>query len=809
MIFKSQKDHEVAHMMMPLRDIVVFPHMVTPLFVGRERSIAAVEKALEQGKTIFLVTQKDAAIDSPSQETVYTTGVLATILQMLKLPDGSIKVLVEGKKRARISKFLVEDESFSALVDEVEETCRDGGELKALSAMVLASLDNFSKFTKRITPDLAETARAFDNPSRLADLIAPQLNISLADKQLLLEMADVCERLERIYAVMESAMEIIRTEQRIKSRVKRQMEKTQKDYYLSEQMRAIQKEIGDTDDRQAEIAELEEQLQNKGLSEEARAKADKEIKKLKMMPPMSAEMTVVRNYIEWILALPWGEKSDVEVDLVEAEKILNDDHYGLKEPKERILEYLAVGSLVKKLKGPILCFVGPPGVGKTSLGKSIARATGRRFVRLSLGGVRDEAEIRGHRRTYIGALPGKILQSLKKAGTDNPVFLLDEVDKMSTDFRGDPSSALLEVLDPEQNDTFNDHYIDMDYDLSEVLFITTANTLQGIPPALQDRMEIIRIAGYMESEKLAIAKQYLVPKQLAANGMTAEQLEFSDNALLHIIRRYTREAGVRNLERELASVCRKVATDIVRRGQQEAAAHKIKIDKASVEKYIGVPKFRYGTAEEKNKIGITTGLAWTEVGGELLFIEVAVMPGKGELIITGKLGEVMKESARAAMSYVRSRAQLLGLDKDFYQLIDLHIHVPEGAIPKDGPSAGIAITTSIISALTRVEVKKDIAMTGEITLRGRVLPIGGLKEKIFAAHRGLISTVIIPRDNEKDLKDIPDKILKDITIVMAEHMDEVIQLALAPAAAKVFDGKILEDKRFFTETSDIPPQMHQ
>ena len=809
MIFKSQKDHAASFMMMPLRDIVVFPHMVTPLFVGRERSIAAVEKALEQGKTIFLVTQKDAAIDSPSQETVYKIGVLATILQMLKLPDGSIKVLVEGKKRARITKFLVEDESFSAMVDEVEETCRDTGELKALSAMVVASLDNFSKATKRITPDLAETAKAHDNPSRLADLIAPQLNISLADKQQLLETADVCERLERIYAVMESAMEIIRTEQRIKSRVKRQMEKTQKDYYLGEQMRAIQKEIGDTDDRQAEIAELEEKLQSKGLSEEARAKVDKEIKKLKMMPPMSAEMTVVRNYIEWILALPWGEKSEVKTDLVEAEKILNDDHYGLKEPKERIVEYLAVESLVQKLKGPILCFVGPPGVGKTSLGKSIARATGRKFVRLSLGGVRDEAEIRGHRRTYIGALPGKILQSLKKAGTDNPVFLLDEVDKMSTDFRGDPSSALLEVLDPEQNDTFNDHYIDLDYDLSEVLFITTANTLQGIPPALQDRMEIIRIAGYMESEKLAIAKQYLVPKQLAANGMKAEQLEFSDNALLHIIRRYTREAGVRNLDRELASVCRKVATDIVRRGQQEAEAHKIKIDKASVEKYIGVPKFRYGTAEEKNKIGITTGLAWTEAGGELLFIEVAVMPGKGELIITGKLGDVMKESARAAMSYVRSRAQLLGLDKDFYQLIDLHIHVPEGAIPKDGPSAGIAITTSIISALTRIEVKKDIAMTGEITLRGRVLPIGGLKEKIFAAHRGLISTVIIPRDNEKDLKDIPDKILKEITIVMADHMDEVIQLALAPAAAKSFDGKRLEDKQFFVDNSDTAPQLHQ
>ncbi|MBN2107268.1 MAG: endopeptidase La [Deltaproteobacteria bacterium] len=813
MIFKSHKEHAVTYMMMPLRDIVVFPHMVSPLFVGRERSIAAVEKALEQGKTIFLVTQKDASIDSPSQETVYPVGVLATILQMLKLPDGSIKVLVEGKKRGRINKFLVEDDSFSALVEEVDDTCRDANEVKALNAMILDSLDNFAKFTKRIPPDMVATAAAVDDPSRLADLIAPQLNVSLSDKQQILELTDVCERLERVYAIMESAMELIRTEQRIKTRVKRQMEKTQKDYYLNEQMRAIQKEIGDTDDRQAEIDELEEKLQSKKhLSEEARTRVDKEIKKLKMMPPMSAEMNVVRNYIEWILSLPWGEKSDVKMDIGPAEQILNDDHYGLKEPKERILEYLAVESLVQKLKGPILCFVGPPGVGKTSLGKSIARATGRRFVRLSLGGVRDEAEIRGHRRTYIGALPGKILQSLKKAGTDNPVFLLDEVDKMSTDFRGDPSSALLEVLDPEQNDTFNDHYIDMDYDLSGVMFITTANTLQGIPPALQDRMEIIRIAGYMESEKLAIAKQYLVPKQLEANGLAAGQLEFSDNSVLHIIRRYTREAGVRNLEREIASICRKVATDLVRQGAQEGGERKVKIDKSSVEKYLGVPRFRYGTAEEKNKVGISTGLAWTEVGGELLFIEVAVMSGKGELIITGKLGDVMKESARAAMSYVRSRAQLLGLDKEFYQLIDLHIHVPEGAIPKDGPSAGIAITTAIISALTRVEVKKDIAMTGEITLRGRVLPIGGLKEKIFAAHRGLISTVIIPRENEKDLKDIPEKILKDLKIVMVDHMDEVIRLALVTDSAEAFAGKAVEDKQFFREPpapEDIPPQLHQ
>jgi len=569
-------------------------------------------------------------------------------------------------------------------------------------------------------------------------------------------------------------------------------------------MRAIQKEMGDKDEKTSELNELEEKLESKGLSKEAKAKVDKEIKKLKMMPPMSAEGNVVRNYIDWMLSLPWGEKSELKMDIDAAEKILNEDHYGLKDPKERILEYLAVQSLVKKIKGPIICFVGPPGVGKTSLAKSIARAAGRKFVRQSLGGVRDEAEIRGHRRTYIGALPGKILQSLKKAGTDNPVFLLDEIDKMSKDFQGDPASALLEVLDPEQNNTFNDHYIDVDYDLSQVLFITTANTLQGIPPALQDRMEVIRISGYMESEKLSIAKQFLIAKQKEANGLKADNLVFTDNSVLELVRRYTREAGVRNLEREIASICRKVAIKVVRGGKET----EVKVEKHSIEKYLGIPRFRYGIAEEKDKIGITTGLAWTEVGGELLVIEVATMPGKGNLSITGKLGDVMKESAQAAMSYVRSRAAMLGLSDELYHHMDIHIHVPEGAIPKDGPSAGTAITTSIVSALTRIRVKKDIAMTGEITLRGRVLPIGGLKEKIFAAHRGLITTVIIPRENERDLKDIPDKILKKVNIIMVDHLDEVLKQALVLDDPENFLQMNEEISHFFAEKTETvhPPQ---
>ena len=769
-------------LMMPLRDIVIFPHMVVPLFVGRKKSIRSVEKALEDNHEIFLCTQKDASIDQPSQETLYPIGTRAAILQTLKLPDGSIKVLVEGRTRCRIQECIPEEDFFSAIIETIDEEPDNTEEIEALMRLIVGGFDGYLKLNKRLSKEVLNTAASIKDPSKLADVLAPQLQLSLEQKQGLLEIIDVRERLESIYAVMESEVTMLRTEQKIKSRVKKQMEKTQKDYYLNEQMRAIQQEMGEKDDRLAEINELEEKAKAKQLSDEARTKVEKEIKKLKSMSPQSAEVNVVRSYIDWILAMPWGEQTDQEINLDEAEHILEEDHYGLKDPKERIIEYLAVQSLVEKIKGPILCFVGPPGVGKTSLAKSIAHATGRNFVRQSLGGVRDEAEIRGHRRTYIGALPGKILQGLKKAGTDNPVFLLDEVDKMSMDFRGDPSAALLEVLDPEQNNTFNDHYIDIDYDLSQVMFITTANTLQGIPAALQDRMEIIRIPGYMESEKLAIAKAYLNKKQLEANGLTSENLEFSDNAILHIIRHFTREAGVRNLEREIASICRKVATEVVRQGKQTHVA----IEKPQVEKYLGITKYRYGIAEEKDKIGITTGLAWTEVGGELLMIEVTTMPGKGELIITGKLGDVMTESARAAMSYVRSRAVLLGLEKDFYQKIDLHIHVPEGATPKDGPSAGIAITNSIVSALTRIPVRRDVAMTGEITLRGRVLPIGGLKEKIFAAHRGLIKTVLVPKDNEKDLKDIPDTIAENIEIIMVEHLDEVLKLALLPAHPEDF-----------------------
>jgi ATP-dependent Lon protease len=791
-----------ACVMMPLRDIVIFPYMVVPLFVGRHKSIHSIEKAIEHDRTIFLCTQRDATVDNPTEDTLYQIGTRASILQTLKLPDGSVKVLIEGRTRCRLQKCIAGEDYFCAELVPVKETMGDTAEIKALMRLIIEGFDGYMKLSKRISKEIISTAASIENPSKLADVLAPQLQLSLEQKQSLLETLDVRQRLERVYGVMESEIEILRTEQKIKSRVKKQMEKTQKDYYLNEQMRAIQKEMGDKDDRLGEISELEDLAAARQLSEEARTKVSKEIKKLKAMPPMSAEVSVVRNYIDWILSMPWGEKSELHINLDEAVRILDEDHYGLKDPKERIIEYLAVQSLVEKIKGPILCFVGPPGVGKTSLARSIARATGRSFVRLSLGGVRDEAEIRGHRRTYIGAMPGKILQSLKKAGTDNPVFLLDEVDKMSMDFRGDPSAALLEVLDPEQNNTFNDHYIDIDYDLSQVMFITTANTLQGIPSALQDRMEIIRIPGYMESEKLAIAANYLYTKQLEANGLSPENLTFTDNAILHIIRHFTREAGVRNLEREMASICRKVATDVVRNGR----ATSVNVDTAQVDAYLGITKYRYGVAEEKDKIGITTGLAWTEAGGELLMIEVAIMPGKGELIITGKLGDVMTESARAAMSYVRSRAELLGLEKDFYQKIDLHIHVPEGATPKDGPSAGIAITNSIVSALTRIPVRRDIAMTGEITLRGSVLPIGGLKEKIFAAHRGLITTVLIPKDNAKDLKDIPDKILKNIEIITVEHLDEVLKLALLPSHPETFLKEEPGVDTFFPPKDQPSPQ---
>ena len=759
---------------LPLRDIVVFPGMVAPLFVGREKSIQALEYAMSLEKDILLLTQRVAKVDEPTERDLYQVGTAGSILQMLRLPDGTVKVLIEGRYRAKVHRHLPNRTFFLVEVERIEDINPSKSEQEALVRTVKQTFEGYQKLNKKIPQELVHTITSLDDPARLVDSIAPHLGTKIEQKQELLELTLVNRRLEKLYEFMRGEMEILEIEQRIKGRVKKQMEKTQRDYYLNEQIRAIQKEMGEQDDFKSEIQELEKKIKQKRMSKEATTKIRAELKKLKMMSPMSAEATVVRNYIDWMIALPWYNRTKDKLDIDAAEKILNEDHYGLEKPKERILEYLAVQSLVKKLKGPILCFVGPPGVGKTSLAKSIARATGRNFIRVSLGGVRDEAEIRGHRRTYIGALPGKIIQSLRKAKSNNPVFCLDEVDKMSTDFRGDPSAALLEVLDPEQNFSFNDHYLDVDYDLSEVFFITTANTLYSIPLPLQDRMEILRLPGYTEPEKLQIARQFLIKKQQEANGLVPENIHFTDNALLTIIRRYTRESGVRNLEREIATLCRKVAKEVVKKGKE---TH-IEINTNAVQKYLGVPKFRYGETEEKDEVGITTGLAWTEVGGELLLTEVVLMPGKGKLIITGKLGDVMQESAQAALSYVRSRAERLGLPINFYQKMDIHIHIPEGAIPKDGPSAGITIATSIVSALLRKPVKRKVAMTGEITLRGRVLPIGGLKEKIIAAHRGKVQTVIIPKENEKDLKEIPVRILKALEIIPVEHMDEVLKAAL-------------------------------
>jgi len=760
--------------LLPLRDIIVFPHMVVPLFVGRQRSIKALEDATQKQSLIFLSSQKDAKTNDPTEDDIFKIGTLGSVVQMLKLPDGTVKVLIEGKKRARVARFASNSDFFLVEVEEAPEVVERNTEVEALVREVHTTFENYVKLKKKIPPEMVMSVSSIDDPGRLGDTIVAHLGIKLEDRQNLLETFNAAERLEKVLGHMRAEIEILEVERRIRSRVKKQMERSQKEYYLNEQMRAIQKELGEKDEFKNEIQEIEDKLKQKKLSAEAKDKVEKELKKLKMMSPMSAEATVVRNYIDWIVSLPWNEFTDDKLDINEAERVLEDDHYGLEKVKERILEYLAVQSLVGKIKGPILCLVGPPGVGKTSLGRSIARATGRKFIRVSLGGVRDEAEIRGHRRTYIGALPGKIIQSMKKAGSSNPVFLMDEIDKMSTDFRGDPSSALLEVLDPEQNTSFNDHYLDLDYDLSKVMFITTANTLDRIPRPLQDRMEIIRIAGYTELEKLSIAKKYLLEKQKEANGLTAENLAFTDNALLGVIRHYTKEAGVRNLEREIAAICRKVAVEVVRKDRN---SH-IQIGGKSLHKYLGPIKFRYGKAEAEVKIGVTTGLAWTELGGELLATEVTIMPGKGQLIITGKLGDVMQESAQAAMSYVRSRAAELGLEKDFYQKLDVHIHVPEGAIPKDGPSAGITMATSLVSALMKIPVHNDLAMTGEITLRGTVLPIGGLKEKVLAAHRAGIKKVLIPAENEKDIEEIPATVLKTVELELVSHMDQVLKKAL-------------------------------
>ena len=775
-IFKDDDDNSKTVMLplLPLRDIVVFPHMVAPLFVGRTKSVNALADAMNKDKSVFLATQKNAGIDNPTENDISRIGTIGKVLQLLKLPDGTVKALVEGKFRGHINRFIQEQDFFQVEVELVTEPEVSKAEGAALVRTIIEVFEEYAGLNKNISKDLVDNVAAISEPSQLADTVATHFSFKIEDKQRLLDAINPVERLGVLLDLIKMEIEIFRMDQRIKSRVKEQMEKTQKNYYLNEQMRAIKKEMGADDEAADELVELEEQINSKEMSEEATEKARQELRKLKLMTPMSAEATVVRNYIEWIISLPWFEKSEINSDIHRAEEILNEDHFGLEKPKERILEYLAVQTLVQKIRGPILCFVGPPGVGKTSLAKSVARATGRKYVRLSLGGVRDEAEIRGHRRTYIGAMPGKIIQSLKKSGVNNPVFCLDEVDKMSMDFRGDPSAALLEVLDPEQNYSFNDHYLDLDYDLSDILFITTANTLPDIPLPLQDRMEIIRLPGYTEYEKCHIAEDFLVPKQVETNGLGEKNVSFSRNSIYSIIQRYTREAGVRNLEREISSICRKIARDVV--GRKETT--EIKVNSKTVQKYLGPPSFRHSQIEDKDQIGIVTGLAWTQVGGELLCIETLIMPGKGKLSVTGKLGDVMKESAEAAVSYVRSRANCLMINKDFYQENDIHIHIPEGAIPKDGPSAGISMCTSLVSALAKRPVYRDLAMTGEITLRGRVLPIGGLKEKILAAHRGGIKKVIIPKENEKDIKDIPKSISKQIDIIPVEHMDEVLSHSL-------------------------------
>jgi ATP-dependent Lon protease len=791
--FHDGPDAAAVLPMMSLREVVMFPRAIVPLFVGREASIKAIEAAVaDHDKKIFLVTQKTPEKEKPGPDDLYTLGAVSKVLQMLRLPDGTIKVLFEGVRRARWDPHAesenLKEETPLVQVQDVQDDESSSLESAALVRAVHEALENFSKVNKKLAPETVLAISTLVRPGKLADAIMPHLKVEFPRKQAVLEQTDPVKRLEEAYELLLGEIEIVSLEKKVKSRVKNQMEKNQKEYYLNEQLKAINKEMGREDDPAAEAQDLLKRLDEKKMDEESKERVAREVKKLRQMPPSSAEYTVVRNYVDWILDLPWGELKETQLDIKEAERILDEDHYGLAKPKDRILEYLAVQSLVEKQKGPILCLVGPPGVGKTSLAKSVARATDRECVRISLGGVRDEAEIRGHRRTYVGALPGKIIQALRRCEHNNPVMVLDEVDKLSADFRGDPTSALLEVLDPEQNYSFNDHYLDLDYDLSQIFFITTANVLHNIPGPLQDRMEIIRLPGYLEDEKMNIAKGFLAPKQLKQNGLEDVGVQFSDNALLEMIRRYTREAGVRNLEREISSVCRKLARRMIeaKQKEEELITH---VTKQNVGKYLGVPRFRYGEKEESSLIGVTTGLAWTELGGELLMVETALMHGKGKVEITGKLGDVMQESAKAALAYIRSRADTFGLKHDFHKDVDIHVHVPEGATPKDGPSAGVTLAASMVSALLNIPVRNDLAMTGEITLRGRVLPIGGLREKLLAAKRGLIDEILIPKDNVKDLKDIPANALKNITVTPVEHMDEVLAKALICPEDRLFCGR--------------------
>ena len=757
---------------LPLRDIVIFPHMIVPLFVGRDKSVRALEDVMKDDKQILLVAQKNAAEDDPSTDDIYTVGTVSTVLQLLKLPDGTVKVLVEGGQRALITRFSDNEQFFEAEVKTIGESEDDSQEMEALSRSVITQFEQYIKLNKKIPPEVLVSINQIDSPSKLADTVASHLALKISEKQELLEIETVSERLEKVYAHMESEIGVLQVEKKIRNRVKRQMEKTQREYYLNEQLKAIQKELGETEDGRDEAAEFDERIKKVKLSKEAREKASAELKKFKSMSPMSAEATVVRNYLDWILSIPWKKRTNTKKDIKAAKEILDKDHYGLDKVKERILEYLAVQQRTKKIKGPILCLVGPPGVGKTSLGASIARSSGRKFVRMSLGGVRDESEIRGHRRTYIGSMPGKVIQGMKKAKVSNPLFLLDEVDKMGNDWRGDPASALLEVLDPEQNNTFNDHYLEVDYDLSDVMFVTTANTM-NMPSPLLDRMEIIRLSGYTEDEKVEISKRHLIPKQIEAHGLKKGEWSISDTAVRDLIRYYTREAGVRNLERELANLTRKAIKDIMAEDKKE-----VHLTRRNLGKYAGVKRYRYGETELEDLVGVTTGLAWTEVGGELLNIESVLVPGKGRMTITGKLGDVMQESIQAAKSYVHSRALDFGIKPPMFNTKDIHVHVPEGATPKDGPSAGVGMVTSIVSVLTGIAVRKDVAMTGEVTLRGRVLPIGGLKEKLLAALRGGVKKVLIPKENEKDLAEIPDNVKKGLELVLVSNVDEVLEHAL-------------------------------